>query len=103
MTGRAERRRGLINMAEPPVPKYKLTLVITGNTHEEVEEELYQYANSCFLLDTHGYRRDEFEVLGGTRHAKLEHLNPSQTPEGYMSDLSAWFRNRKFSEVDVWQ
>lgn len=36
----------------PPVPRYRLTLTITGNTLDEIERELVVQTRGGFLLDS---------------------------------------------------
>ena len=38
-------------MSTPPVPRYRLTLTITGNTLDEIEHELVVQTRGGFLLD----------------------------------------------------
>lgn len=81
--------------AVPPVAKYRLTLTITGNSHDEIESELLSMTRGGYLLDSDYYKRDEFTVYGGRTTAKLEHANPDMTPEQYDEALDAWWQNRK--------
>ena len=39
-------------MSTPPVPRYRLTLTITGNTLDEIERELVVQTRGGFLLDS---------------------------------------------------
>jgi hypothetical protein len=79
----------------PPVAKYRLTVEITGNTHHEIEHELLVLTRGGYLLDSDGYKRDEFHVIGGTVTTTLEHRNPDMTPERYEAELDAWWEARK--------
>ena len=79
----------------PPVAKYKLSLTITGNSHEEIENELLSMTRGGYLLNSEYYKRDSFHVIGGRETAILEHANPEQTPEKYADDLKAWADARK--------
>lgn len=79
----------------PPVAKYRYTLTITGNTHEEIEQELLVSTRGGYLLDSDYYERDEFTVYGGAKTSKLEHANPEMTPERYKAELDEWWRARK--------
>ena len=81
--------------APPPVPRYRLTLTITGNTLDEIEDELVAQTRGGFLLDSDYYRRHEWEVVGGSRTSRMEHTNPDMTPERYNAELRAWFNARK--------
>ena len=81
--------------AQPPVARYRLTLTITGNTHDEIERELLGMTRGGYILDSDGYKRDEFHVTGGRRTSVLEHVNPDMTPEQYDADLDSWWRARK--------
>jgi len=80
---------------KPPVAKYKLVVEITGNSHEEIEEELLYLTRGGYLLDVDYYRRDECRVIGGRQTTTLIHQNPSMTPERYDAELSEWFNSRK--------
>ena len=82
-------------MVEPPKAKYRLTVTITGNTFEEVEEELRYQAHGGFLLDSDHYRRDEWTVYGGTSTRVMECVNPDMTPERYRAELDKWWESRK--------
>jgi hypothetical protein len=81
--------------SQPPVTKYRLTLTIDGNSHDEIERELLSMTRGGYLLDTDGYKRDMFKVVGGRRTAVLEHRNPEMTPERYDAELDAWWKARK--------
>lgn len=81
--------------AEPPVAKYRLTVEITGNSHDEIETELRYLVNGGYLLDTDYHKRDETYVVGGRKTVRLEHANPEMTPERYDAELSEWFDARK--------
>jgi hypothetical protein len=80
---------------KPPVAKYRLTLTITGNSHDEIEHELLVMTRGGYLHDSDGYERDEFHVIGGRRTAVLEHTNPDMTPERYDAELDAWWQARR--------
>ena len=80
---------------EPPVAKYRLTLTIDGNSHDEIERELLSMTRGGYLLDSDYHERDEFTVYGGRRTARLVHTNPEQTPERYDAELDAWWQARK--------
>ena len=79
---------------EPPRAKYRLTVTITGNTLEEVEEELGYQVRGGFLLDSDYYKRDEWTVYGGTSTRVMECVDPDMTPERYQSELDEWWRAR---------
>lgn len=80
---------------EPPTAKYKLTLTITGNSHDEIERELLAMTRGTYLLDSGYLERDEFHVTGGRSTRVLEHTNPEMTPERYEQELDAWWQARK--------
>ena len=82
-------------IGQPPVPRYKLTLTITGNTLDEIEHELLVQTRGGFLLDSDYYRRDEWQVVGGRVTSRMEHVNPEMTPERYEAELDEWFAARK--------
>lgn len=81
--------------APPPVPKYELTLTITGNSLDEVLNELEVQADSGLLLDSDYMRRDEWHVIGGRSERVMRHTNPDMTPERYDRELAEWFNSRK--------
>lgn len=80
---------------EPPVSKYKLTITIRGNTHDELMEELLTMTRGGYLLASDYYARDTFDSTGGRDRMVLEHTNPDMTPERYAAELTAWFEARK--------
>lgn len=82
-------------MTEPPIARYKYTLTITGNSHDEIERELLVMTRGGYLLDSEYHARDAFEVFGGTSTRTLEHANPDMTPEAYREALDAWWQQRK--------
>lgn len=79
----------------PPKTKYELTLVIHGNSHEEVERELMYMTRGGYLLDSDYHKRDEFRVIGGRKTSTLRHINPEQTPERYEQELHDWAEDRR--------
>lgn len=79
----------------PPATKYRLTVEISGNSHDEIEQELGYLARGGYLLNSDHHERDEFHVVGGRLTATLRHTNPEQTPEGYKRELDEWFTARK--------
>ena len=81
--------------ATPPTTKYRYTLVIDANSHDEVVREIESMTLGGYLLDSDYLTRDEFQVTGGRRTAKLEHINPEQTPENYAHELDTWWKARK--------
>jgi hypothetical protein len=80
---------------EPPVAKYRYTLIVTGNSHDEIERELLVLTRGGYLLSSDYYKRDSFEVYGGREHSVLEHRNPEMTPERYERELHEWYVRRK--------
>lgn len=80
---------------EPPVAKYRYTLVVTGNSHDEILDEIFMQTRGGYLLDSDHYKRDEFRVYGGNKTTTLEHANPEMTTERYKADLETWWLNRK--------
>lgn len=81
---------------DPPVAKYRYTLVITGNSHEEIERELLMQTRGGYLLDSGYCTRDEFKVYGGTTTRTLEHPNPEMTAERYKDALDEWVEGHHF-------
>lgn len=80
---------------QPPVTKYKLTVTIRGNTHEEIVDELLTMTRGGYLLASDYYKRDTFDSTGGRDRMVLEHTNPDMTPERYTEELSAWADERR--------
>ena len=86
-------------MNKPPVAKYKLTLTIEGNNHEEIMRELLVQTRGGYLLNSEYETRDEWHVFGGRYESVMQHTNPDQTPELYEAELSAWFAERRASRA----
>lgn len=84
---------------DPPVAKYKLTLTIEGNSHEEIMRELLVQTRGGYLMNSEYETRDEWHVLGGRYESVMQHTNPDQTPELYEAELSAWFAERRASRA----
>lgn len=80
---------------DPPVAKYKYTLVIRGNSHAEIQEELLSQTRGGYLLDSAYETRDAFDTYGGKDHTTLELTNPEMTPERYERELREWSEERK--------
>ena len=81
-------------MTTPPAAKYKYTLTIKGNSHQEIQDELLTAVNGGYLLDSDYETRDSFDVIGGSTRSVLEHTNPDMTPELYFEALKKWRKNR---------
>lgn len=86
----------MADIPEPPTARYRLTLTIEGNTLDEVEREIVIQTRGGFLLDSDGYKRDEWNVIGGRAQRVMEHRNPDMTPERYDAELDAWSEARRF-------
>jgi hypothetical protein len=84
---------------EPPVAKYRYTLTLTGNSHDEIEHELLVMTRGGYLLDSDHYERDAFSVVGGRKTSVLVCTNPDQTPEAYDAALSEWWEARKAARL----
>ena len=82
-------------MSDLPVPKYRYTLVIRGNSHAEIQTELLVQVHGGYLLNSDYEKRDTFDVYGGREHATLEHINPDMTPERYAAEFEAWRASRR--------
>ena len=87
-------------MKEPPVAKYKLTLTIEGNSHEEIMCELLVQTRGGYLMNSEYETRDEWHVFGGRYESVMQHTNPDQTPEKYRAELDAWWQERKAARAD---
>lgn len=86
----------------PPVPRYRLTLTITGNTLDEIERELVVQTRGGFLLDsvlaelfalsdtdTYGYTPTPWEV---ERVAEPDEEAPTpERPAGPVTDVKPTF------------
>lgn len=79
----------------PPVARYRLTVTITGNSHDEIERELAYLTRGGYLLDSGYHKRDEWHSIGGRTTSQMEHLNPEMTPERYDAELDAWYQARR--------
>ena len=79
---------------QPPTPRYRYTLIVEGNTHDEIEHELLVCTRGGYLLDSDYYQRDEWHVVGGHTDSRMEHVAPDMTPERYGAELEAWFAAR---------
>lgn len=75
---------------EPPVAKYRYTLVVTGNSLDEIDGEIADALNEIWAEPAL-----DFERVGGRSQRKLEHLNPEMTRERYDAELAAWWAARK--------
>lgn len=80
---------------QPPIPRYRLTLTIRGNTLDEIEHELIVQTRGGFLLDSDRYTRDAWDSTDGRVHSVMEHRNPEMTPEQYAAELTAWADARR--------
>lgn len=80
---------------EPPTTRYELTIVVHGNSHDEMVDELLGMTRGGYLLDSDRYRRDSFHAVGGRSTRILEQTNPDMTPERYEAELDAWWSGRK--------
>lgn len=85
---------------KPPVAKYRYTLTIRANSHDEILDELLLAVNGGYLLDSEYYSRDEFDVTDGRTKSVLEHRNPEMTSEKYLDDLNDWRNERKKGEAE---
>lgn len=90
----------MADLHDPPVAKYKYTLIITGNSHDEIEREILSQTRGGYLLDSDYYKRDSFHVIGGRDTTILEHTNPDMTPERYRAELDAWFDARQAARAN---
>ena len=86
-------------MTEPPTAKYKFTVEITGNSHDEIEREILLLNSGGYLLDSGYHKRDSFYVIGGRSTRRLVHENPEMTPERYEQELEAWWQQRKAEHI----
>lgn len=85
---------------QPPVPRYKLELTITGNTLDEIQGELEIMVNGEFDYDSDQGRLHEWNVIGGTTTRRMRHTNPDMTPERYAAELREWFDARRAARKD---
>lgn len=89
------KKAGALYIGAPPAAKYRLTVEISANSHDEIERELDYYVRGGYLLDSDYHKRDTFAVVGGKGIRRLECANPDMTPERYEAELSAWWEHRK--------
>ena len=82
-------------MSNPPVAKYKYTLEVHGNSHEEILSEIMAQVNGGYMLDSRYEERHSFNVVGGRATRILKHTNPEMTPERYEHELTEWWQKRK--------
>lgn len=85
---------------KPPTARYRLELTITGNTLDEIEDELQIMVNGGLHLDSDRGRRHEWECWGGTTTRRMRHTNPGMTPERYQAELSEWLDTRRAAWKD---
>lgn len=85
---------------EPPIARYRLTVTITGNTLDEVEDELVTLTRGGFLLDSGYGKRDEWNSTSGRATRVMEHRNPEMTPERYRAELDAWWESTKTARAE---
>lgn len=78
---------------KPPVARYRLEVVITGNTIEELADELHVQANNFDYESMRG--RTTRKIYGGRHHLIVEERNPEMTPDRYDEDLTAWAESRR--------
>lgn len=79
----------------PPVAKYRLEVVITGNTMEEVQSELGFLAHGGYMLSSEYLKSDEFQSTSGRVTTTQTMPNPGMTAERYTAELDAWFKLRR--------
>lgn len=80
-------------------PKYRLTVEIAGNSHEEIEDELFSIGSS-YYSDSDGYTRDEFRFIGANSIRTLEHINPDVT----VTNIHDWLLTKTNEEYEefIW-
>jgi hypothetical protein len=78
----------------PPKAKFKLTLTIEGNTHDEVQRELESMVRG-YPMDIQFGERDSFHIIGGRSIRELACQNPDMTPERYRAEQDEWWQARK--------
>lgn len=83
--------------SRPPIPRYRLTLTIEGNSFDEIDDELSLLANGSTDEDSlfTGFRRHEWDIYGPRVHRHMEHRNPDMTPEKYDDELIAWAESKR--------
>ena len=80
---------------DPPQTKYRYTVVIDANSHEEIERELHVLANGGHIVDSHSYQRDDFHCISGRADRHLQQVDPEMTAEQYKRDLDEWWQARR--------
>ncbi|WP_286697486.1 hypothetical protein [Dermacoccus sp. UBA1591] len=83
--------------SRPPIPRYRLTLTIDGNTFDEIDDELRSLANASTYMDSlfTGQVRHEWAIYSPRVKRHMEHRNPDMTPEKYDYELKAWADRRR--------
>lgn len=89
-----------MNADQPPIARYRLTVTITGNTLNEIEDELVTQTRGGFLIDSGYGKRHEWNATDGRCTRVMEHRNPDMTPERYMAELHAWVDERRAERQD---
>jgi hypothetical protein len=78
-----------------PVAKYTLVVEITANSHEELADRIHGLDMNWYHHHSQYAERDEIDSTDGTTSVLLVHSNPTQTPESYREELTAWSGARR--------
>lgn len=82
-------------MTRPPVPRFRLSVTIEANSHEEIETELGYIVSGGYLRDSNSHQRDNFIVASGKTWRRLDEVNPDMTPEKYDAELMEWWEAKR--------
>lgn len=79
---------------DPPKRRYRLQLMITANSRQELAKELnVQAVNYAYEHLSHE-RRDgvplHIDITGGFGTLRVDEENPEMTPERYEKELDEW-------------
>jgi hypothetical protein len=76
----------------PPVTRYRLEIVIDGNTIEELVNDLETRANTFGYEGLQG--RTTRDQVGPRYEVRVTEPNPDMTPERYAAELDTWADRR---------
>lgn len=80
-----------------PLPKYMLAVTISANTLNELHQAVDQLSID-FLTEWRD--REQVDSTDGRTSVVLDVTSPSQTPERYAEQLTAWSAKRRADRTD---
>ena len=75
--------------ADFPLPRFALAVLITGNTRDEIDSAVDQLGIDLAL---DWPERTSIDSISGRASVRLVETSPTQTPELYDEQLTAWGR-----------